>query len=762
MRPYLAIIKDSFREAIASRVLWILLSLIGLQLLLMAPAGIRLNLTTDFAWGDIGGGPELVTKLRRATIADAPSPGKRIWSLLGSETQRKLYQLEQAEEGENRDFFQAMEVLRTGLTTLIHRRDFYDEATWRDVSLSKECKDYLAKDRQALSEKELARMNRLLIEAAYPAHIRNRSPHSISLTYFGMDLSGPLPFSKEQADSFIKEWVLSGTMSTVVGIVGIIAAILVTSNIIPQMFEPGSITLLLSKPLSRSLLFISKFLGGCAFILLNVGFLVGGLWLILGTRFGIWNQGMLWCIPIFMFMFLIYYAVSALAGLIWKSPVISVVLTVVFWFSCFSVGTTKHVMEGLLLDRFRIVKVAQAEDTLVSVTEEGLVRIWDAERRAWQQVYEPSGRRGNGVATIEGPVYHAATKQLLFGQGFRNPFGIAGQRITLRVARAADGWALHDGPSLPSDASTFLLENDGSVLAVASDNVYRLRGEPRPAGKPIKVFGVTLPLGGGAEFRPVLADSRMSFPDPLTAASDPQHPRIALVSRNEVYLFTRGTDGEYTKAAQATLRGGEKEGSAVAIAGNYVVVGREDGTIWLLSARDLSVAKELNLESQTQPRFLAASAGGQVGILFQNRRLWLIDAATGAARRAPVSGQGDISGFAFSGEKLLVADSVSRVITYDGQSLARQAVYGPPMNRVELAYYYSVLPLYLIFPKPGELDNTVQYVLTGKRTTDLGVFRGDLSQRRENLHPWRPVRSGLAFVAVVLVIACIYMERHEF
>src|SRR5262245_41096389 len=113
MRPYLAIIKDSFREAIASRVLWILLSLIGLQLLLMAPAGIWLNLTTEFAWGDIGGGPELVTKLRRASIADAPSPGKRIWSLLGSETQRKLYQLEQAEEGENRDFFQAMEVLRT-------------------------------------------------------------------------------------------------------------------------------------------------------------------------------------------------------------------------------------------------------------------------------------------------------------------------------------------------------------------------------------------------------------------------------------------------------------------------------------------------------------------------------------------------------------------------------------------------------------------------------------------------------------------------
>jgi hypothetical protein len=84
------------------------------------------------------------------------------------------------------------------------------------------------------------------------------------------------------------------------------------------------------------------------------------------------------------------------------------------------------------------------------------------------------------------------------------------------------------------------------------------------------------------------------------------------------------------------------------------------------------------------------------------------------------------------------------------------------MSRVEMVYYYGILPVYTVFPKPGELDNTVQYVLTGKRTTDLGVFRGDLSQRREDLHPWRPVSSGLAFVAVMLLVACIYIERQEF
>jgi hypothetical protein len=60
------------------------------------------------------------------------------------------------------------------------------------------------------------------------------------------------------------------------------------------------------------------------------------------------------------------------------------------------------------------------------------------------------------------------------------------------------------------------------------------------------------------------------------------------------------------------------------------------------------------------------------------------------------------------------------------------------------------------------LDNTVQYVLTGKRTTDLGLFQGSLQQRRDDLNPWQPVVSGLVFVGLMLVVSCIYIERHEF
>src|SRR5262249_53822453 len=41
MRPYLAVLKDSFREALASRVLWILIFVTTVVLALLAPLGFK-------------------------------------------------------------------------------------------------------------------------------------------------------------------------------------------------------------------------------------------------------------------------------------------------------------------------------------------------------------------------------------------------------------------------------------------------------------------------------------------------------------------------------------------------------------------------------------------------------------------------------------------------------------------------------------------------------------------------------------------------
>jgi hypothetical protein len=527
------------------------------------------------------------------------------------------------------------------------------------------------------------------------------------------------------------------------------------------MFEPGSITLLLSKPVSRSLLFTAKFLGACAFVFLNVTFLIVGLWLIVGLRFEIWNHGILTCIPVFLFMFLVYYAVSALTGLVWKSAIISVVVTVIFWIVCFSVDLTHGLLDGAIMEQQRITRIVEADGTLLTVTEANRLQVWDDDAKQWRNAAEARG--GPGIPTLDGPYFHADSKQLVVGQGFRNPFGGSAQRVSLRVSNAEAAWQLRDGPPVPTGTAKMLIDNDGSFLAIAADNIFRFRGDLSAKGTSVRIFGMRLPLLGGGEFQPCLSGERPNFSDPVAAAVDPVRPRLVVSAANDIYLFSRQEDGTFQEVARKSLDSKDRQGSAVAMAGELVLVAREEGKLLLLSADDLSLKHELTLEANSQPRFVGASpTGDQLGIVFQNRYLWFLDGKTGAAHRALVPSQGQISGFAWIGERLYVADYANRVVAYDAKTLARERVYRPALSRWELAYYYAIQPMYTIFPKPRRLHKTVQYLITGKRTTDLGLFQGDLTQQREDLHPWQPVRSGLAFVGVLLLVACVYMERHEF
>ena len=75
-RPYFVVIIDSFREAIASRVLWILLSLVTGLLIGLGLIGYREKLTTRLVTGDINDWGSLVIQL--AAAEDASSvPGVR-------------------------------------------------------------------------------------------------------------------------------------------------------------------------------------------------------------------------------------------------------------------------------------------------------------------------------------------------------------------------------------------------------------------------------------------------------------------------------------------------------------------------------------------------------------------------------------------------------------------------------------------------------------------------------------------------------------
>ncbi|HEX3724911.1 MAG TPA: ABC transporter permease, partial [Pirellulales bacterium] len=326
MRPYLAIIRDSFAEALASRVLWILIILSTLFLAALVPLGVSEQADALLRPSDISDATALAKKLKSRGQHTRPSPARRIFELAGEDFKRTLAAMP-AKSKSPTDDGALHNQLADELNTLLQRADLFDENDWKSVHLDKEAKGLLDQGLGKLSPERLERFNRLALEAAFPKEIIRSGPPRLQFYYLAWDVGSPLAIQRDDLLTGINQTLLVFT-GLVLGVGGTLAAILVTASIIPQTFEAGAIDLLLSKPVSRPLVFLTKFVGGCAFIAVIAAWLIGGLWLILGTRFAVWNPRLLLCIPLYLFLFAIYYAVSGLAGVIWKNAIVSVVLTI--------------------------------------------------------------------------------------------------------------------------------------------------------------------------------------------------------------------------------------------------------------------------------------------------------------------------------------------------------------------------------------------------------------------------------------------------
>ncbi len=91
---------------------------------------------------------------------------------------------------------------------------------------------------------------------------------------------------------------------------GLAIAIFASGSLVPSLLEPGRIELLLSKPASRVHLMLSRYLGILLVVTVNFAWLVGGVWLVLGAKTGIWNERFLLTLPAGVFLF------SVMLGLI--------------------------------------------------------------------------------------------------------------------------------------------------------------------------------------------------------------------------------------------------------------------------------------------------------------------------------------------------------------------------------------------------------------------------------------------------------------
>jgi ABC-type transport system involved in multi-copper enzyme maturation permease subunit len=748
MRAYLAVLKDSFREALASRVLWILLLLTTLVLAAVAPIGLSEKPATQLRQNSISNMSALISKIETQGRAGEPSPGNQIWSRWSDDLKTRLANREGAETGNVPGNLSSD--LLDALNNLLPDREFYDPSAWREIELTDETKTLAERRADSLTDDEVKRRNRLLLEAAYPAEIAGGRAE-LSISYLGWNVTDS-PLTRQEATPVIKG-IVAAIMNFFVGTLGVLAAILVTAPIIPHTFEAGAIDLLLSKPISRALLFLTKFGGGCAFILLNAVYFIVGLWLVAGLRFEIWSGRLLLSIPIFLFLFAIYYAVSSAAGVLWRNAVVSIVVTIVFWAACFIVGTTKTVMEQTWLNSNRLTKLVSAGDSLFGVTEQGQVQQWRATNEKWEETFQaegPSAPRGGPFFAPQqwtSPVYDARGDRLLavetpFGGG--RGFGAPDRIPALWTATRTDGWARRKGPAAPSGTTELFADGKGEIIAAGVQGLFRLSRND-----------------AAETFIPVGPNPPLRLQAPLGHALNAATGEIAIRSQSTVTVLERSPDGNFSMKSASEVSGAA--GAVLAFAGPKLLAALEDGRVLLLDTATLRVQQEFPPDGESTPRFAMADPNGRwFVVLSHNHTLRMFDALAGKPANVSFNGQGDISAAAFSGDRLLVTDRVNRVTSYQLDPFQPQDRRAPALTPLERVYHYAIVPIYTVFPKPGELGNVVSYLLTEQETVATGPNRDDLSQRRIQLDIYDPMLSSLAFLVVVLALTCVYVNRTDF
>lgn len=117
--------------------------------------------TTAIAMSDVEDWDAMRDSIAAQAAADAPSPGKRIYDQLPQEARPLLESKAPMTEDDK-------EHLRLHLNALLRQRDFYDEQSFEQTAMSDTAKKLVKGNIQRLQIGDLMRVNRVLLESAYP------------------------------------------------------------------------------------------------------------------------------------------------------------------------------------------------------------------------------------------------------------------------------------------------------------------------------------------------------------------------------------------------------------------------------------------------------------------------------------------------------------------------------------------------------------------------------------------------------------------
>jgi hypothetical protein len=779
MRAYLAILKDSFREAVASRVLLIALAGIVIILLLLSPFGLSTDKATELRRSEMRQPERFLTKLVNGADEEK-TPSAHLWTLLNDTQQERVKNLlnpkpdnqprRRGGPGGNPQRRQLVDQLNE----LLQAEDFHDADSWRNVTLSDENKELL--QQPELSGPELQRRNLLLLTAAFSREIDVTESNAISLDYANATLIGPIPLTPSQFEPIFDQIVVR-VVGVFLGFFGVFGSLLVTAGVIPRTFEPGEIALLLSKPVHRSYLFVTKFLGGCIFTTLYSSVLVTGIWLLLGIRMGSWQHQLLWCIPVYVFLFMVYYSVSAVAGAVWRNSIVSLVLVVLFWTALQVVGVTETALQDRLINDRGIKEIAIVDSGLLTVDGEQNTRVWNAASSGWDEVFEEPPDSMSGFArrflasrARFAPVYDSTSNRIFALQLTESRFGGFG-KPQLIAGYATDDWERVPLGRLPEVVTTILIGNDGRVILPSSGRIYRYVGQTEQEQRRADFLGnITggLLSGAGKAFKEIQPGNMPDLGENFAAAINPFDNELLLFGKGQLHRLKPTDDGTYSLSQSRDF--GTDDSAVVDVAGQHAVLALASGTIHVLNSETLETVHQQQLAEGVLPRVCTgAPDGSSLAVLTHAETILLFDGNSGQPIAWQPPENGSCSAVAYSSNgQLLVSDGRLAVRKYDVTTGQRMKEWSEPTTWVYDLYDYVVRPLWTVLPKPSELGEFVSYIMSGEKSVlASGVppwmaNRGNLQQQRDTFDPIPVVRDNVIFLMVMLCLGCIHVARKEY
>lgn len=143
-----------------------------------------------------------------------------------------------------------------------------------------------------------------------------------------------------------------------------ILALLSTASMFPDL-ATGGVDTMLSKPIGRARLFLTKFATGLLFTALQVTVFAVLAFLVLGIRGGVWELGIFVVVPLMVVFFSYLFAVQAVVGMVTRSPIASVIVTLLFWIFIFLVHSGEQfTLVGRTASRLEIEGIERKLETL--------------------------------------------------------------------------------------------------------------------------------------------------------------------------------------------------------------------------------------------------------------------------------------------------------------------------------------------------------------------------------------------------------------